>query len=311
MNKTYLFQRLSYWLLKLVCIFLILYFIFLAIYFIFFATQGSAGNLLAVWSVYFPIGVFTYVLYGFVKNRFSNSKVKELSETISRATDYIRRVPLKLGEFDVALSNEIRFSWEGVRVPFALAISRMLTQAKFGFMSEFHRGRNIDVIRTKLDLLSLGVKEQDYSVAYESLGALFAFPLGNATLSKNEKKIDYHTKYIQVCQQIANLLESGKLIDADQDSKKLSQLLPKLKSVNSPLLSWQALISYWIYIRISFLLDPQGNSSNSLYLGPSKTLAREIGLMVDLYMNNNWKGIGELINESFHRSKRTPGSIFR
>ncbi len=287
-----------------------IYFVGLIIKFISSLSNVEVDQLSATWLFYFPLGVFFVLSFKSVFRRYATAKLHSFSSAIYEANKLIE-IPGKLGEFDVALTNNPQFVWRGIEVPFLIATARLLNDARMGFMSEFHRPNVREGVRRNLKSLEEGVREADYIQSFESLGEMLVYPIEENTHKKRIESSVLAKTFVFHCYYISKLLEKKRLVDADRASQDLIESLAIYKSKGSQNLNWQALISRWIYVKISLLQDPHEIKPSGAFLGPSKVFARELKLAMDNYRLNNWKGVCDIINDSFIWRKWTPKILFR
>jgi hypothetical protein len=265
-----------------------------------------------------PLGLIMTTAYRGIRAAMIRRKTQELADILEEASSKLEEFPPRITEFDILLSVDTAFVWRGVVTPFLIATARLMDHTANMLMSE-ELGRNkswtsndelspVRQMASHLRLMATAVRENDHVRTFEAIGDLMALSVNLRRDNEELRIVEVFGEkdFIQACNDIAILLKRRRFFDADSEIKRLLLNISRKDSTASAKFRWQVLISYWLWIRLSFLEIPLYPEPTRFWVGPSRLLAVQLEAVVAAYSERDYAGLTEIVYESFDWRTRVP-----
>lgn len=280
-----------------------------------------------LWNIvaYFaPAGLIFFVIYLRVKEEFEKRRLHALADVLLKATYYLRKDPPTVVEFDNKLSVYLLNVLKGPESLFILSLSRYLEHLRLIIVRE-NQLFELNEGSTKLIFpykelsssfykLSDAITKLDKTLAFDLVGEMLSLILKFRRMMDQEPLIEFSMPaFIDSCQSISGLLKIRLFLDADFECKELVKKV-RLQNVDDlSTIGWQAVIVYWIWIRLSIIETalPLKESRFKLWVGPSRLLADQIDSIIIFYEQQDFDHIVQVIISSFDWNLRIPRFLLK
>lgn len=264
-----------------------------------------------------PTFVFVGVMYRLVKTRQITNKAQKLADLLDSVADELEKDNSKLTLFDIGTHTNTEFVWTGAVAPFLVATVRLFQQAKINIISE-QSGRNrqwtttikqspIMELSRQTKKIALTLRDSDQIGTFEAIGDLFVFALlYRKGIQKIKEKEYSENDFLKELESISLLLKQRHFIQTNNNVKLLIDNILSQSHSNAAKTRWQAIIAYWLSIRLSLIEAPSTPSPSSFWLGPSKILSMQLDSILQAYIERDYADITETIYESFDWRTKVP-----
>ena len=282
--------------------------------------SGDTFWLFAVFAVIAPLGLVLTLVYRLSKRRVIRTKTLKLAQVLDYVAAHIDEPPRNLPSYDVELSDNTAFVSHDVLSPFLLGVTRMLVHAKFVIISE-ERGKgkewSIDpspnsppaILARQTKSIARAMRDDDPVAAFESVGELLALPRRlnlEAAVSSGEFTIE---DFVQTCRHVARFLSERDLLNADYLTQQLITNVKERAAPDAADLKWQALIAYWLGLRMTIMKSSVQFEPTRIWSGPSRLLAAQLKAALDAFEDRDFTDLSEIVYESFDWRTRVPRFI--
>lgn len=270
-----------------------------------------------------PLGLIMTTAYRRIRTAMIRRKTQELADILYEASSKLEELPPRITEFDILLSVDTAFVWRGAVAPFLIATARLVDHTVNMLMSE-ELGRNrswtknddlspVKQMVSHFRLMATAVEENDRVRTFEAIGDLMCLSvnLRRANEELGIAEVFDEKDFIQACNDTAVLLKRRRFFDADSEIKRLLLSISRKHSAAGAKFRWQVLISYWLWIRLSFLEIPFYPEPTRFWVGPSRLLAVQLEAVVAAYSERDYAGLTEIVYESFDWRTRVPRFLLR
>lgn len=261
----------------------------------------------------FPLGItssISLIIYQKIKGIYIRRNKQKLVEIIRNAASFLERKPPQLTKYDITLSSKTGFVWEGVISSYLISTAHFLNHTRYLIISEDHgRSRTwSDEPESSIlfDVASISKKmanalsEDDNVQTFQSIGELYALSLQNRRKLENKPIIVYSNEnFFEDISRISDSLKQRNLYDADQYQERLIENLKQEIPPQKTLYKWQALIAYWIWLRLSLINSKNKGLYISGWVDPYTIFYQQIDAIIHYYKNEDWMEVSEIIYGSF------------
>lgn len=264
-----------------------------------------------------PLGLIMTTAYRAIKARMVRHKANRLANIFDKAANSLEMTPPQITDFDILLSVEPSFVWQGAVAPFLAATVRLMHQTNSMLLSE-ELGRSKEwtkdsalspfkQIASYVRTIAATVRSDDRVRAFETIGDLMALSilLGREYKPSHIERFN-REDFFRICTEIGALLRQRRFFDAEVKVEDLLQNIIHRGSADVIELRWQSLITYWLSLRLSFLEVPFYPGPTRLWAGPSRVLASQLEDAITAYAKSDYVGLTEIVYESFDWQARVP-----
>ncbi len=250
----------------------------------------------------FPLSLtssVSLIIYQRIKGAYIKKNKQKLVEIIRNAASFLEKKPPQLTKYDITLSSKTGFVWEGVISSFLISTAHFLNHSRYLIISEDH-GRNktwscepessilIDVASITRKMAN-ALSEDDTVQTFLSIGELYALSLQNRRCLENKTIIKYSDEsFIDDISKISTSLKQRNLFEADLFQERLIENLKQENPPKMTIYKWQALIAYWIWLRLSLLNSIKKGFYFAGWSDPYSILYRQIDAIIRYFKNEDW-----------------------
>jgi hypothetical protein len=269
-----------------------------------------------------PAFVLIGIIYRLTKTWQITNKTQKLADLLDKSADELEKDNSKLTLFDITTHSNTEFVWSGAVTPFLVATVRLFQQAKINIISE-QSGRNkqwttpikqspIMELSRQTKKIVLALRDSDQIGTFEAIGDLFVFALLFRKRIQAIKEREYpEHDFLRDLESISFLLKQRHFIKANDAVKHLIDNILSQSSPDPTRMRWQAILAYWLSIRLSLIEAPSTPPPSSFWLGPSKILSMQVDSISQAYTEQDYADITETIYESFDWRSKVPRAFAR
>lgn len=261
----------------------------------------------------FPLGLtssISLLLYQKIKGEYIKRNKQKLVEIIRQGASFLEMKPPQLTKYDIALSSKTGFVWEGVISSYLISTAHFLNHTRYLIISEDHgRSKNwscdpestiLTNVASITKKMANAISDDDTVLTFQSIGELYALSLQNRRCIEKKPSVSYSNEsFIEDISNISTSLKQRNLFEADMYQEKLIENLKQENPPQKTIYKWQALIAYWIWLRLSLLNSINKKGFVSGWLDPYSVLYRQIDVIIRYFKNEDWMDVSEIIYGSF------------
>ncbi len=277
----------------------------------------------------YPIILLSLISYRFLRSQNEKRRAKQYSEIINRSSYYLNLIEPDIDEFDKILSTEIQTIKKGPVSLFLytliifLDFCRTIIIVEHDIYQRHNNNGNLSGLSKEFPYKKLFIifKKMQYKIknidevgTFDLIGNLLATIIQVRQIDQEDHLVPIDSNnLIEKCESISDLIKIRLFNEIDDETINLISLIRLQKIISEEDISsigWQALIGFWIQLRIGLIKKELPKELSKVWVGPCQLLANQIDGAMFYYKKKYYRNMVKLIISSFDWRLKIPGFLY-